>query len=108
MLVLNLQDVDKEDSEAPLVEVLVPVRLAHHAQGLELLAEGEEAHLNERIILVEKAEATIAKRSSALRADRYSAIISSLPDRLMVGHRPLEAGILVRIQVRQHEKDPQV
>ena len=26
-----------------------------------------------------------------------------LPDRLMVGHRPLEASILVRIQVRQHQ-----
>jgi hypothetical protein len=27
--------------------------------------------------------------------------VSLLPDRLMVGHRPLEASILVRIQVRQ-------
>ena len=27
--------------------------------------------------------------------------IDILPDRLMVGHRPLEASILVRIQVRQ-------
>lgn len=28
-------------------------------------------------------------------------IYEILPDRLMVGHRPLEAGILVRIQVWQ-------
>ena len=30
--------------------------------------------------------------------------IDILPDRLMVGHRPLEASILVRIQVRQQTR----